>query len=135
AVMWAWLTRSWPVDELRQPPPEDAAEYPPRYSTAGRCVPRPAAEVYLMWAASAADRALRAERGAWAPRTPVRVVDGEHAGRHGRLEHPAWTLTEARDQVAPGPPSAYVVNLGPKPGTSPVEYLTPCVPAEHLTVE
>ncbi|MGW3473435.1 hypothetical protein ACWDKQ_34415, partial [Saccharopolyspora sp. NPDC000995] len=31
AVMWAWLTRSWPVDELRQPPPEDAAEYPPRY--------------------------------------------------------------------------------------------------------
>ncbi|WP_344686408.1 hypothetical protein [Saccharopolyspora taberi] len=126
-AMWSWLTRTWPVDELRTPLDTDV-EYPPPYSIGGRCVPRPAVEVYLLWAAGAVDRVLREERGAVTERRVyVHVTGGEHAGQTGLLENPVWKLTPELDRVEPGPPPAYTVTLGPAPDHHP--------PANTLRVE
>ncbi|MBQ0923094.1 hypothetical protein KBO27_04010 [Saccharopolyspora endophytica] len=111
AAMWAWLTRRWPTDVLRFPV-GTGVEYPPRYSIAGRCTPRPATEIYLLWAANAVDQALRAERGALSHEVrSVHVTGGPHTGRTGRLENPVWQITADLQRVVPGPPSAYVVTL------------------------
>lgn len=118
-AMWTWLTRRWPVDELRTPLDTDV-EYPPRYSIAGRCVPRLAIEVYLGWAGRAVDRVLRRERGAvTGHRVYVHITGGDHAGQTGLLENPVWQLTPELDRVEPGPPPAYTVTLGPAPGHHP----------------
>lgn len=125
--MWTWLTRTWPVDELRRPLDTDV-EYPPPYSIGGRCVPRPAVEVYLGWAGDAVDRVLREERAAVTERRVyVRVTGGQHAGQTGLLENPVWAMTPEFDRVEPGSPPAYTVTLGPAPDHHP--------PANTLRIE
>lgn len=91
-------------------------------------MPRPAVEVYLLWAEGAVDRVLREERGAETRRRVyVRVTGGEHAGQTGLLENSVWQLTPEFDRVEPGPPPAYAVTLSPAPNHHP--------PAKTLRVE
>lgn len=128
-AMWTWLTRRWPVDELRTPL-DTTVEYPPPSSIGGRCVPRPAVEVYLGWAGRAVDRVLRQERGA-VTGNHIHITGGEHAGRRGRLENPVWQLTPELDRVVPGPPPAYIVTVRPTPADDALQVE---ILSEHIEV-
>ncbi|GLZ28189.1 hypothetical protein Lesp02_03790 [Lentzea sp. NBRC 105346] len=132
SLMWAWLHRTWPVDEVTGELTGRGPDWPPRWSIGGHCAPRPLIEVYLQRAAGGADRVLSAERNALPRSAKVVVVGGQHAGKRGFVEFAAWRLTGGMDQVEPGPPPAYYVNLGEIPGGERVDFLVEPISAADL---
>ena len=105
AVEWAWLTRRWP----KEPALANSGGMP---RGIGRGSPLPAVDVVTLWADSAAQAALTAERPeGLAPRTRVQVVGGEDEGRNGEVVSPAWLMDDKHRTVMPGPPPGYEVVL------------------------
>lgn len=105
AVEWAWLIRRWP----KEPALANSGGMP---RGIGRGSPLPAVDVVTLWADSAAQAALAAERPAGlAPRTRVHVVGGEDEGRNGEVVSPAWLMDDKHRTVMPGPPLGYEMVL------------------------
>ncbi|MER7688222.1 hypothetical protein [Streptomyces sp. NPDC097610] len=102
---WAWLTRPWPKE-----PSLANSDGMPR--GIGRGSPLPAVDVVTLWAGSAAQAALAAERPTGlAPRTRVKVIGGEDEGRNGEVVAPAWLMDDENRTVMQGPPPGYEVVL------------------------
>jgi hypothetical protein len=121
---WKWLLRTWDPDAA------PGTRWDGMTRGIARGLPDPAIDVLYGWARSAVEAPLVHERGGIARRTTVEITAGPHAGVMGRVEGAVFDHADGdRDDLAPGPPPRYGINLGAEHG-----FRIELVPAEHISV-
>lgn len=124
AGQWNWLLRTW------DPQAAPGIRWDGMTRGIAPGLADPAIDVLCGWARAAVEVPLVAQRGGIARRTTVEVSAGAHAGVVGRVEGADFERApDDRQDMAPGPPARYAVNLGSEHG-----FRIELIAAEHISV-